>query len=175
MKKIGIIVGSNRVGSINRQLAEALIAIGHKDLTLSLIEINELPMFSEDLEKNQIQSVDTFREAVRSSDLILFITPEYNRSIPAFLKNAIDWGSRPYRKGAFIGKEAASAGLAPSPLGTAMAQNHLRSMFQVLGLKTIRQPEMYLTYHENMFQENKLPSDEKTHQFLQSFLNALAQ
>lgn len=175
MKKIGIIVGSNRSGSINRQLAESLMTMGHQNLEFFLIEINELPMFSEDLEKNKIQSVDTFRDAVRKSDLILFITPEYNRSIPAFLKNAIDWGSRPYGKGAFMGKEAASAGLAPSPLGTAMAQNHLRSMFQVLGLKPIRQPEMYLTYHENMFQENKLPSEEKTHQFLQSFLNALAQ
>lgn len=175
MKKIGIIVGSNRVGSINRQLAESLMAIGHKDLILTLIEINELPMFSEDLEKTQISAVDVFRNAVRSMDLILFVTPEYNRSIPAFLKNAIDWGSRPYGKGAFMGKEVASMGLAPSSLGTAMAQNHLRSMFQVLGLKAIQQPEMFLTYHENMFQNNKLPSDEKTYNFLQSFLNALAQ
>lgn len=175
MKKVGIIVGSNRNGSINRQLAESLMAIGHKDLILSLIDIHELPMFSEDLEKKSIQSVDVFRDAVRVCDLILFITPEYNRSIPALLKNAIDWGSRPYGKGVFVGKEAASAGIAPGSLGTAMAQNHLRSMFQVLGLKAIRQPEMYLTYHENMFLENKLSSDEKTHLFLKSFLNVLAQ
>ena len=175
MKRIGIIVGSNRVGSINRQLAEALMTIGHKDLSFTFIEINELPMFSEDLEQTQILAVDTFRNAIQSVDLILFVTPEYNRSVPAFLKNAIDWGSRPYGQGAFIGKEGATIGLAPSPLGTAMAQNHLRSMFQVLGLKAILHPEMYLTYRENMFQDNKLPTDEKIHQFLQVFLNALAQ
>ena len=175
MKKIGIIIGSLHKESINRKVAEAFIKMGHPTLNFSVIDISQLPLFSEDLEIKTPAAVETFRAAIRSNDLILIMTPEYNRSIPGVLKNALDWGSRPYAQGAFIGKQAAIAGVALGSIGTAAAQVHLRSILSCIGLTLIRQPEMYLTWKPDMLTDEGLPRDPKTVAFFNKFLEALAQ
>lgn len=175
MKKVGIIIGSLRQGSYNRQIAETFIKIGHPHLDFSVIDISQLPLFSQDLEGDVPSSVETFRQDIRSNDLILIITPEYNRSIPGVLKNALDWGSRPYAKSAFTGKQAAIAGVSPGAIGTAAAQVHLRSILPCIGLTLIRQPEMYITWTQNLLTPDGLPQDDKTTLFFKKFLDALAQ
>ena len=167
MKKIGIILGSLRKESLNKKLAETFIKLNHPDLEFSFIEIKDLPLFSEDLEKNLPLSVIKMRNEVNSVDNILFMVPEYNRSISGVLKNAIDWASRPYNQGCLKGKSAAIAGIAYGAAGTAVAQSHLRSILPVVGMKLIVQPEMYITYKEGIFE------DEKTLSFFRMFLNTL--
>ncbi|MBQ9089841.1 MAG: NAD(P)H-dependent oxidoreductase [Alphaproteobacteria bacterium] len=174
MKKIGILVGSLHSNSINRKTAEAFIKIGHPNLDFSFISISDLPLFSEDLEKNVPSSVLRFRQEIEQSDIILIMTPEYNRSITGVLKNALDWASRPYQEGVFINKKVAIAGIAPSPVGTAAAQVHLRSIIPAIQGIMIPQPEMCLTWTPDFFNANGLPKNEKTHQFFKKFLEALS-
>ena len=133
MKKIGIIVGSLRKDSLNRKLAEVFSKIGHPNLKFSFIEINDLPLFSEDLEENPPRSVIKMRKEIENIDTILFMVPEYNRSISGVLKNAIDWASRPYNQSCLKGKYAAMAGISYASAGTAVAQSHLRSILPVIG------------------------------------------
>lgn len=167
MKKIGILVGSLRQNSLNKRLAESFIKIGHPELEFSFIDIKDLPLFSEDLEGNPPLSVIKMRQEISEVDTILFMVPEYNRSISGVLKNAIDWASRPYNQGCLKGKKAAMAGIAYGAAGTAVAQSHLRSILPVVGMQLIQQPEMYIAYKEGIFE------DEKTHAFFKNFLNAL--
>ena len=168
MKKIGIIVGSLRQNSLNKKLAETFIKIGHPDLEFSFIDIKDIPLFSEDLEDNPAKSIRLMRQAIEKSDIILFMVPEYNRSLSGVLKNVIDWASRPYNQSCLKGKKAAMAGISYSPVGTAVAQSHLRSILPIIGMQLIRQPEMYITYKEDVF------DDEKTKLFFKTFLNSLA-
>lgn len=169
MKKIGIIVGSLRQNSLNKQLAEKFVKIGHPELEFSFIDIKELPLFSEDLEENPPSAVVQMRKDIQKVDTVLFMVPEYNRSVSGVLKNAIDWASRPYNQGCLKGKNAAMAGVAYGMAGTAVAQSHLRSILPVVGMNLIQQPEMYITYKEGIWE------DEKTSAFFKSFLKALAQ
>ena len=174
MKKIGILVGSLHSQSINRKTAEAFVKMGHPNLDFSFISISELPLFSEDLEKNIPSAVEQFRQTIRQCDIVLIMTPEYNRSITGVLKNALDWASRPYQQGVFINKKGAIAGIAPSPVGTAAAQVHLRSIIPAIQGIMIPQPEMCLTWKEDFLDENGLPKDKKIQQFFKKFLEALS-
>ena len=167
MKNIGIIVGSLRKESLNKRLAETFIKIGHPELNFSFIDIKDLPLFSEDLEDNPPHSVFQMRKEIEKFDTILFMVPEYNRSISGVLKNAIDWASRPYNQGCLNGKKAAMAGIAYGAAGTAVAQSHLRSILPVIGMELICQPEMYIAYKDGIFE------DEKTLSFFRKFLDTL--
>ncbi|MBR4932004.1 MAG: NAD(P)H-dependent oxidoreductase [Alphaproteobacteria bacterium] len=175
MKKVGIIVGSLRKESINRKLAEVFIKIGHSKLDFSFIDIHNIPLFSEDLENTSLPAIDVFRQKISESDLILLMTPEYNRSISGVLKNALDWASRPYGKSCLVGKEAAIAGASIGSSGTLPAQVHLRSILPVLGMKQIQHSEVGIVWNETFLNNNGLPNDERTIQFIQKFLEQLAQ
>ncbi len=174
MKKIGILVGSLHKESINRKVAESFVKIGHPDLTFSFIDITNLPLFSEDLEENPPIGVTEFRRQVNENDLILIMTPEYNRSISGVLKNALDWGSRPHQHGCLAGKQAAIAGVALGSAGTAAAQVHLRSILPVLGMQLIHQPDMCIVMKPDFLNADGIPANDKTLVFFSRFLEAMA-
>src|ERR1700693_5461415 len=122
--KLGIIVGSNRRESINRKLAQALAKLGGDAFEAAVIQIDDLPMYNQDLEQPVPEKVARFKSAVASADAILFVTPEHSRSIPAVLKNAIDWGTRPWGKNSWPGKPAFITGTSPGAIGSALAPQH---------------------------------------------------
>src|SRR6266478_7148922 len=130
---IAVIVGSNRRDSINRKLAQALAKLGAEKLAFHFVAIDDLPLYSQDLEGELPKSVVRFKSEIAAADALLFVAPEHNRSIPALLKNAIDWGSRPYGQNAWSGKPVAITGTSPGAIGAAMAQIHLRQVLWDLG------------------------------------------
>src|SRR5215472_5173114 len=131
--KVAVIVGSNRRDSINRKLAQALARLGEGRLGFHFVAIEDLPLYNQDLEGELPPSVVRFKSEIAAADAVLFVTPEHNRSIPAVLKNAIDWGARPYGQNSWSGKPAAITGTSPGALGTAAAQLHLRQVLGTLG------------------------------------------
>ena len=174
MPKVAVFVGSLRRDSINRKLAKALAKLAAPKLALSLVELGDVPMFNQDLESDVPASVLRIRKDVAEADAVLFVTPEYNRSIPPLMKNAIDWVSRPYGKNGFAGKPAAIAGTSGGQVGTASAQNHLRSIATVLTGPLMVQPEVYLVFKEGLIDANGDVTDEGTKKFLQGWADAFA-
>jgi len=144
MTKVAVLVGSLKKASLNRQFALALAKLAQPKLDLKIVEIGDLPFYSEDAEKELPASVVRFKGEIESADAVLFVTPEYLRTIPGVLKNAIEWGARPYGKNSFGGKPGAVAGVTPGAIGTAVAQSHLRSIAPVLDIALISQPELYI-------------------------------
>ena len=142
--RIAVIVGSLREGSINRKIAKAMIAAAPANLDCSMIEIGDLPLYNSDLDGDPPAPWTVFREAVRGADGVLFVTPEYNRSIPGALKNAIDVGSRPYGKSAFSKKPAAVVSVSPGAIGGFGANHQLRQACVFLDMPVMQQPESYL-------------------------------
>ena len=172
MRKVLIVVGSVRKESINQKLAENLIRIGDKLASFSIAPIHDLPMYCQDDDASVPAPVLRFKESIASADGILFVTPEYNRSVPPLLKNAVDWGSRPWGQNTWAGKPAALAGISIGSVGTAVAQAHLRSSLTMLGMALMGQPEIYPTEHPGFFNENGYIASEKTCAFLHGFLKA---
>jgi chromate reductase, NAD(P)H dehydrogenase (quinone) len=142
--RIGVLIGSLRRESVNRRLATALAFLGPPDFEFTHIEIGDLPLYNQDDENQQIAPVARLKQDISVADGLLFVTPEYNRSIPGVLKNAIDHASRPYGKHVFAGKPAAILGVSIGVLGTAMAQQHLRNVLAYLDVPTLGQPEVFL-------------------------------
>jgi chromate reductase len=142
--KIGIIVGSLRDGSINRKIARSMCAIRDDDLTCSMIEIGDLPLFNQDLEKTPPDQWVRFKDQVAAADGILFCTPEYNRGMPGVLKNAIDVGSRPYGRSVWDRKPAAIISGSPGAIGGALANHQVRQSCVFLNMPVMQQPEAYL-------------------------------
>ena len=144
--RVAVIVGSLRKESWNRKLARALIELAPSSLALEIVEIGQLPLYDQDLddEKRAPAEWTGFRERVRAFDAVLFVTPEYNRSVPGVLKNAIDHASRPYGDSAFAGKPAGVIGVSIGAIGTACAQQHLRCILAYLDMPTYGQPEAFL-------------------------------
>lgn len=174
--KIGIIVGSTREGSYNKKLARVFEGIGQeKNLEMNLLEIEKLPMFSQDIEKDKIESVNNLREGVSSSDAIIIITPEHNLSIPAVLKNALDWLSRV--ENPMIGKAGMIAGASMGFLGTVNAQNHLREILESPGLGLITMPgnKIYIGEAQRKFDSEGKLSDENTKKFIESVFDEFIQ
>lgn len=170
MRKVAVVVGSLRKASNNKKLARALAKLVQGKMEFLMVEIGDLPLFNQDLEGDVPASVTKFKKDIDSCDAVLFVTPEYNRSIPGVLKNAIDWGSRPYGKSSWAGKPAAICGTSPGALGTAVAQAHLRSITSgFLDMPTLGQPEVYLVYKDDLFDEHDNITNESTKAFLQSF------
>ncbi|NMX93626.1 MULTISPECIES: NAD(P)H-dependent oxidoreductase [unclassified Pseudomonas] len=169
---IAVLVGSLRKESINRKVAQALAQLAPANLKLSIVEIGELPLYNEDLDGATPPSAyTTFRQQVAAADGVLFVTPEYNRSVPAALKNAIDVGSRPYGQSAWNGKPGAVISVSPGAIGGFGANHHLRQSLVFLNVPCMQQPEAYLGGAGSAFDESGTLS-EKTKPFLQAFIDA---
>ena len=174
-RNIAVVVGSLRAGSLNRKLARELERLALAGLSFTEVAIGELPLYSEDLEKaGAPQAWRDFREAIRGADAILFVTPEYNRSIPGALKNAIDVGSRPYGKAAWARKPGAVVSVTPGALGAFGANHHLRQACVFLDMPIMPQPEAYLGGAGDYFGEDGRVRDAKLEQFLRDFMAAFA-
>lgn len=168
--QIAIIVGSLRKQSINRQLSEVVIKMAPANVTFRTVDIGGLPLYNQDDDEHQAESVVAMKSEIHQCDGVLFITPEYNRSIPGVLKNALDHGSRPYGKNAWAKKPAGIIGISPGPIGTALAQQHLRSILAVLDMPTLCQPEMYLQIKDGFFDESG-NIGESSGKFIKSWLS----
>ncbi|WP_347905890.1 NAD(P)H-dependent oxidoreductase [Pseudomonas purpurea] len=168
---VAVLVGSLRKQSINRKVALALAELAPANLKLNIVEIGDLPLYNEDIDVAPPAAYSTFRNQVSSSDAVLFVTPEYNRSVPAPMKNAIDVGSRPYGKSAWSGKPGAVISASPGAIGGFGANHHLRQSLVFLDVPCMQQPEAYLSGAGSMFDEaGKL--SEATRPFLQKFIDA---
>lgn len=163
---IGVIVGSVRTGSINQKLAEGLMKLGGPDVEFRQMKIDDLPMFNQDIEEPPPASVERFRKEIRAADGILFVTPEYNRSITPLLLNALSWGSRPYGHNSFAGKPGAIAGASAGVIRTASAQAHLRTLLGVLDIRLIVQPEAYVHFTDDLIGPDGAIANEKQRDFL---------
>ena len=170
---LAVIVGSNRRDSINRKLAHALARLGADKFDASFVRIDDLPMFNQDLEGNLPAEVVRFKNEIGAADGVLMVTPEHDRSIPAVLKNAVDWGARPYGKNSWAGKPAFITGTSPGAIGSALAQQHLRSVMIGLGMILLG-GEAYVTFKPNLVDEQGNIADESTQKFLQGFINRFA-
>jgi chromate reductase len=154
-KKIGILVGSLRAKSFSKQLAEVLISLAPKDIALEIIDISALPIYNQDFDDqgNPPASYATFREKASSMEGFIFITPEYNRSVPAVIKNALDVGSRPYGQSVWDGKPGAVFSSSPGSLGGFGANHHLRQSMVFLNIPLMQQPEIYISQVNKQFDE----------------------
>lgn len=151
--RIGVIVGSLRKESLNRKLAEGIIKFAPREFTFTQLKIDDLPLYNQDDDDNPADTVKRFKKNVSESNGILFVTPEYNRSVPGLLKNAIDHASRPYGQSVWAGKPAGVIGASPGSIGTAIAQQHLRNMLAYLDMPTLGQPEAFIHAKEGLFDE----------------------
>lgn len=171
--KLGIVVGSNRRDSINRKLAEALVKLGAGAFDANFIQIDDLPMYNQDNEQPVPSTVARFKSEVEGSDALLFVTPEHSRSIPAVLKNAIDWGARPWGKTSWPGKPAAVLGTSGGVISTAVAQQHLKAMLSALGLHIVG-GEAYVQFKPEMIDAEANVPDETVRGFLKGFMDRFA-
>lgn len=174
-QKIGVIVGSLRKESYNLKIAKALIALAPESLELEIISIAGLPMFNQDLEATPPQEWVSFRDQIRAVDGLLFLTPEYNRSVPAVLKNAIDVGSRPYGESVWNGKPGAIVSVSIGNISGFGANHHLRQSLVFVNVPTMAQPEAYIGGVAALFDESGKLNNEGTKGFLQKFMEAFAQ
>jgi chromate reductase, NAD(P)H dehydrogenase (quinone) len=170
---VAIIVGSNRRESINRRLAQALAKLGADKFDTHIVRIDDLPMFNQDLENNLPAEVVRFKSELARADGVLIVTPEHDRSIPAVLKNAVDWGARPFGKNSWAGKPAFITGTSPGAIGSAIAQQHLRAVMISLGMILLG-GEAYVTFKPNLIDAQGDISDESTRKFLQGLLDQFA-
>jgi chromate reductase len=170
---IAVVVGSNRRASINRKLARALAKLADRKLAVNFVRIDDLPMYNQDLEVPLPASVARFKAEIDQADALLFVTPEHNRSIPAVLKNAIDWGARPYGHNSWAAKAAAIVGASPGAIGTAVAQQHLRQVLGNLGA-LVMGGEAYVAYKPGLIDDVDVITDAGTRSFLQSFIDQLS-
>lgn len=171
--KLGLIVGSNRRDSINRKLAHALAKLGGDAFEATVIRIDDLPLYNQDLESALPEQVVRFKSHIADADALLFVTPEHSRSIPAVLKSAIDWGTRPWGKNSWTGKPAAVTGTSQGAVGTAVAQQHLRAILGDIGV-LVMGGEAYITFKPDLVDANDNVTDESTRKFLKNFLDQLA-
>lgn len=171
---VAVLVGSLRKASINRKLALALADLAPQNLKLKIVEIGELPLYNEDIDVDPAPvSYNAFRAELKAADAVLFVTPEYNRSIPAPLKNAVDVGSRPYGQSAFSGKPAGVVSASPGAIGGFGANHQLRQTLVFLDMPVLQQPEAYLGGADNFFDESGKLSD-SIKPFLQKYIDTYA-
>ncbi|ALG08763.1 NADPH-dependent FMN reductase [Kibdelosporangium phytohabitans] len=172
--RVGYVVGSLSERSINRRLAKALARLAPHGLELVEIPINELPLYNHDYDGDYPEAGTQLKEAIESSDAILFVTPEYNRSIPGALKNAIDWATRPWGTNSLDGKPAAVIGASIGAISTAVAQQHLKSILAFTNSPVLGQPEAYIQFSDGLITEDGEVTNETTAEFLTLFLTAFA-
>ena len=170
-----VLVGSLRKASFNRMLANALISLATSSLKLDITEIGQLPLYNEDLETDPPPAQWTaFRQRVKAADAVLFVTPEYNRSVPAALKNALDVGSRPYGSSVWDRKPGAVVSSSPGAIGAFGANHHLRQSLVFLNVPAMQQPEAYLSHVDKLFDEHGELNNDGTRKFLQELMQAIA-
>jgi len=168
--KIAIVVGSLRKDSFNRKLANAIVKLAPPEFSFSQVQIHDLPLYNQDDDANQAESVKRLKNEIKSSQGILFVTPEYNRSMPGVLKNAIDHASRPSGQSAWTGKPAGILGVSNGPIGTAVAQQHLRNVLAALNVPTLCRPEAFIQVKDGLFDEaGNIGADSR--QFLQNWMD----
>lgn len=168
--QIAVIVGSLRKDSINRKLATGLAGLAPKEFSFKQLEIGDLPLYNQDDDAQPAAAVKRLKSEILAAQGLLFVTPEYNRSIPGVLKNALDHASRPYGQSAWAGKPGAVIGASIGAAGTAMAQQHLRNVLAYLDVPTMGQPEAFVQMREGMFDENgNIGKDSK--EFLQKWID----
>lgn len=173
MKKILGIVGSLRVGSYNKSILKAVEALLPSDVTMEYADIGALPLYNGDLEANFPASVTHFKNQIKAADAIIFATPEYDRSVPGVLKNAIDWASRPYGDSAWNGKPVLVMGASGGSIGTAVAQSHLKQILLYLNMKVVGQPELYINAVAEKLDKDGVLIDEKTKEHLKHGIDVL--
>jgi chromate reductase len=175
-KKIAVFVGSLRKESFNRKMAKVLATLAPESLMLEIIEIGGLPLYNQDYDDGGTppQAWTAFRERVKSFDGFLFVTPEYNRSVPGVLKNALDVGSRPYGQSVWGGKPGAVISVSPGAIGGFGSNHHLRQSLVFLDVPTMQQPEAYIGGAAQLFDADGKITNEATREFLVKFINAFA-
>ncbi|MBP1748143.1 MAG: yieF [Deltaproteobacteria bacterium] len=175
-KKIAVFVGSLRKESYNRKMAKTLMELAPESLKLEIIEIGELPLYNQDLDDEGRPPLEwtAFREEVKSFDGVLFVTPEYNRSVPGVLKNAIDVGSRPYGQSVWAGKPGAVMTVSPGAIGGFGANHHLRQSLVFLDVPPMQQPEAYIGGAAQLFDPNGNITNDATRGFLKNFMGTFA-
>ena len=168
--KVGYLVGSLAKASINRKLARALVRLAPSGLSLAEVRFDALPLYSYDYDADYPPVARAFKDAIAAVDAVLFVTPEYNRSIPGGLKNAIDWASRPYGQNAFARKPAAIIGASPGRIGTAIAQAHLRSILAFCNAPLMNSIEAYVQFGPGLITDDGEVTDPKSAEFLAGFM-----
>jgi chromate reductase len=169
--QIALLVGSLRRDSFNRQLANALVALAPPELSFQWVRIDDLPLYNQDDDASPAEQVKRLKAEITASQGVLFATPEYNRSIPGVLKNAIDHASRPYGQSVWAGKSAGVVGVSVGAPGTSMAQQHLRNMLAYLDMPTLGQPEVFIQVTDGMFDEGGQLVKDDTRAFLQGWMD----
>ncbi|MBF6620865.1 MAG: NAD(P)H-dependent oxidoreductase [Patulibacter sp.] len=170
--QVGYIVGSLSAKSINRILATALAKLAPPGLELSEIPIRDLPLYNHDMDGDYPPEGRALKDAIERVDALLIVTPEYNRSIPGGLKNAIDWASRPWQQNSLTGKPTAVIGASIGAIGTAVAQQHLRNVLTFCDAPQLQAPEAYVQYTKDRFSADGDVTDEGTRKFLETYLQA---
>jgi chromate reductase len=169
--KVAVVVGSLRRESFNKQLAHALISLAPAEFSFDLLDIGSLPLYSQDYDADFPEAARTLKQKISESHALLFVTPEYNRSMPGVLKNALDWGSRPWGHSAWGGKPGAVIGTSVGAIGTALAQSHLRVVCAYLDIALLGQPEMYIKHDEKRIDASGKIVSEDTRKYLQGFMD----
>ena len=168
--QIAVVVGSLRKDSFNRKLASAMVKLAPPEFSFKQVQIGDLPLYNQDDDSNQAESVKRLKAEITAAQGLLFVTAEYNRSIPGVLKNAIDHASRPYGQSAWAGKPAGVLGVSVGAIGTAMAQQHLRNVLAYLNVPTLGQPEAFIQAKEGLFDPaGNIGADSR--KFLQDWMN----
>ena len=168
--KVGYFVGSLSKNSINRLLAKALVRLAPPELTLEEIPIGNLPLYNRDLDNDFPPPASELKASITAADAILFVTPEYNRSIPSALKNAIDWASRPFGKNAFHRKPTGMVGASTGKIGTAIGQSHLRSIMAFCNAPLMNSIEVYIQFTPGLITEDGKVTVESTERFLGNYM-----
>ena len=168
--QIAVIVGSLRKESFNRKLANAMVKLAPSGFTFKQLEIGDLPLYNQDDDASQAASVKRLKSEITAAQGLLFVTAEYNRSVPGVLKNAIDHASRPYGQSAWAGKPAGVMGVSVGAIGTAMAQQHLRNILAYLDVPTLGQPEAFIQAKDGLFNDAGELGD-SSRQFLQGWMD----
>ncbi|MBY0510076.1 MAG: NAD(P)H-dependent oxidoreductase [Rhodospirillaceae bacterium] len=173
-RNVAVVVGSLRKDSINRKMAAALIGLAPKTLSCAFAEIGDLSLYNQDFDANPPASWVAFRDKIRPVDAVLFVTPEYNRSVPGVLKNAIDIGSRPYGQSVWDKKPAGIVSVSPSGMGGFGSNHHLRQSLVSFNMPTMAQPEAYIAHGDKLFDADGKFAEERTKGFMQKFIDAFA-
>ncbi len=173
-RNVAVLVGSLRKDSINRKVATALLELAPASLKLEIVEISHLPLYNQDEDAKPPAAWIAFRQRIKEADAVLFVTPEYNRSVPAPLKNAIDVGSRPYGQSAWYGKPGAVVSASPGAIGGFCANHHLRQSLVFLNVPAMQQPEAYIGSADKLFDADGKLSDQGTRKFLQDYMHAFS-
>ena len=167
---VGYLIGSLARGSLNRKLAGALVRLAPHNLTMKEISFGDLPLYSYDYDADYPPVARSFKEAIAAVDAVLFVTPEYNRSIPGALKNAIDWASRPYGQNSFARKPSAVIGTSPGKIGTAVGQQHLRSILSFCNSPQMNSIEAYIQFTPGLITDEGEVTDDAVGEFLRNYM-----